>query len=50
LTIEPAELGRIISKAEHDFAQLGRWRRLSRCYEGRAMDDFGRELDLPNGL
>jgi hypothetical protein len=25
---------RPLVKAEHAFAQLGRWRRLSRCYEG----------------
>jgi transposase len=23
-----------VYKVEHAFAQLGRWRRLSRCYEG----------------
>jgi putative transposase len=25
---------RPLVKVEHAFAQLGRWRRLSRCYEG----------------
>ena len=25
---------RPLAKVEHAFAQLGRWRRLSRCYEG----------------
>ena len=27
---------RPLYKIEHAFAQLGRWRRLSRCYEGTA--------------
>jgi hypothetical protein len=28
------ELRRTTSPVEHAFARLGRWRRLSRCYEG----------------
>src|SRR5450759_818157 len=33
-----AAMGRLARtiRAEHPFAQLGRWRRLSRCYEGTA--------------
>lgn len=27
---------RPLDKVEHAFARLGRWRRLSRCYEGSA--------------